>query len=223
MHLYNTSMRPSLFCLLIIGLLVPNAGAFTASQSLTLQVLRQEATRDVTLGGAGSLKATMANAGASFDGSKEVPFHIKSLVPVEFISAPETGSGEEVTLKKPDQEQQDQAGREKVASDTGEKIAEKPESDITTRGPTYRFEGERIPNLGVVTYTPVLEAPGEDGSTETPERGSDWRSWAPKAMLFGGILATIAGLFFPPALFLGGALLGAWGMLKLISAKTGGD
>ncbi len=221
-------MRLSISSLLILGLLAPGTHAFTAAQSTTLNMLRQEAARDAALGAAGSLKATKANAGASFDGSKEVPFHIKTLKPVEFLDAPRISSGKEIALKKPQQDKLDEIGREKAATDSGEKVVVPEESDKTPlpaagKNPTYGFKGKRIPNLGVVTYTPYLLAPGEDGTVETPEKGSDWRSWAPKAMLVGGIAATIGGFFFPPLLFLGGALLGAWGMLKLISAKTGGD
>jgi len=217
-------MRSTLSAFIILGLIVPTTHAFTAAQSPTLQMLRQEAARDITLAAAGSQTATKKNAGAAYDGSKPVPFHIKTLRPVEFIEVPGVSSGKEVALKKPVQDEQDVAGREKVAKDTGETVVDPKDAPLTTgdgKDGDIPFIGKRIPNLNVVTYVPDLSNRG--GETDSPEKGSDWRSWAPKLMLGGGILATILGFFFPPALFLGGALLGAWGMLKLISAKTGGD
>jgi hypothetical protein len=203
-----------------------HAHALTPAHSPTLQMLRNEASRDVALAAAGDPAKTKANAGAAFDGEKEVPFHVVTLKPVGYVEVPGTGTGEEVKLTKPQEKEQAEKGREKVARDTGEPPAETIKTDDTpdkSGNPSYHFEGRRIPNLNVVTYTPVPDAPGQDGSTEAPKKGGDWRSWAPKLMLGGGVLATIGGFFFPPLLFLGGALLGAWGMLKLISAQTGGD
>ncbi|OIO09134.1 MAG: hypothetical protein AUJ52_06925 [Elusimicrobia bacterium CG1_02_63_36] len=182
-------------------LLASSAFALTPAHSPTLQLLRQEASRDVALAAAGERAMTKDNAGAAFDGSLEVPFHVITLKPIGFVEVPGAGEGKDVPLTKP------------VEKDAPDKDGD----------PSYHFVGRRIPNLNVVTYTPVADKPGEDGSTDAPKKGGDWRSWAPKLMLAGGLAATVGGIFFPPLLFLGGLLLGAWGMLKLISAKTGGD
>lgn len=199
--------------------------ALTPAPSPTLQLLRQEAARDVALAAAGDPAKTKDNAAAAFDGSPEVPFHVITLKPIGFVEVPGVGEGKDVPLEKPVEKEQTERAKEKAERD-GETPSDAIVTDDTpdkSGNPSYHFVGRRIPNLNVVTYTPVADKPGEDGATDAPEKGSDWRSWAPKLLLGGGVAATVGGIFFPPLLFLGGLLLGAWGMLKLISAKTGGD
>lgn len=83
-------------------------------------------------------------------------------------------------------------------------------------GDSYHFEGRRSAMPGLTIYTPVKDPPGREGSTTSPG-GGDWKQTAIKALPYVGAAATIGGFFFPPLLFLGGLLLGAWGAMKLLS------
>ena len=164
--------------------------ALSASASRMAAVLRQEAAR----GAAATAPAedAKAAAGENFDEARKGGsfFSVTVLEPVGYVDAP------------------------------GAPPVPVPE-DPVAKGPgladSYHAVGTR-PFPGLTVYKMVPDVPGRDNATSKP--GSDWRSWAPTAMLAVGIAATIGGLFFPPLLFLGGLLLGGWGALKLMSAKA---
>ena len=188
-----------LTALLCILIQVPVSAALLPSQVRTVESLRSEAARS----GAASVAASpedASRAAAGFDGkSSGLPVTVEVLSPIEY--APLPGS----------------EGQGPVAAPRAPRPAPPAPGGDPARGPSYHFEGRRtaIPNLTI--YTPVKDEEGSDGSTTKPPAGSDWKTTAVKALPFIGAAATVGGFFFPPLLFLGGLLLGAWGALKLLS------
>ena len=83
-------------------------------------------------------------------------------------------------------------------------------------GTLHHFKS-KTPFPGLTIYNSVEDTPGQDNSTEKP-KGSGWRKWLKPALIGGGILAVVAGLFFPPLMFLGGLLLGAAATHHLLGA-----
>jgi hypothetical protein len=181
----------------LAALLLPPLSAFASplpsSQRQTVRSLRLEAARSAVAAMAASPEDAKGAAQKGFDGGG-LPVTVRVLEPVDTVPLP--GEGRAVTPAAPSV----------------------PASGDTPRlGDSYHFEGRRsaMPNLTI--YTPVKDKPGEDGSTSSPGGGGDWKQTALKALPYVGAAATIGGLFFPPLLFLGGLLLGAWGAMKLLS------
>ena len=100
---------------------------------------------------------------------------------------------------------------------TPEVIDEKPAEPKKGGTPTYIFEGS-TPIKGVHIYKPK-EDPNGDGRTEKPEVTGPVDPKIVYGALGLGLLATIAGIFFPPLLFLGGLALGAGAVLWYINKK----
>lgn len=173
--------------------------AILPSQVRTVEGLRAESNRAAAA--AAAVKPEDASrAAAGFDGAKSgLPVTVEVLTPVEY--APLPGEQSQAPVQTP------RAPRPTPPAPSGD----------PARGPSYHFEGRRtaIPNLTI--YTPVKDEEGSDGSTSAPPAGSDWKTTAVKALPYVGAAATVAGFFFPPLLFLGGLLLGAWGAMKLLS------
>jgi hypothetical protein len=83
--------------------------------------------------------------------------------------------------------------------------------------PTYIFTGNS-PIKGLTIYTPK-EDPTGNGGNEKPKTKEPINKWLVYGALGAGAAATIAGIFFPPLLFLGGLLLGAGAVLGYIRHK----
>ena len=89
------------------------------------------------------------------------------------------------------------------------------------KGPSYHFEGNS-PLPGVTIYTPKLSSPGDE-DTESGKPPKNKVSWIPKALVGGGLVLAVAGIWLAPMLLLGGILLGAGAVLWYLSAKYGVD
>ena len=199
--------------LLFLCLLLPlRLHAVTVGQMQTLDVLRADAASGYAAA-SDPLTARSASA-ASFDAPSAMPFRVNTAAPVEFVPL----EGSAVSISSQTQSEQDLLGRARTQAEGTEPA---PPADL---GPSYHFEGTRVPNLNVVTYRPVADAPGGPGpGTQPPPRGGGGLiAMLPKILLYGGIAATLAGIFlWPPLLFVGGAAIGGWGVLKLLSSRTG--
>lgn len=182
--------------LALAALLLPlaaSASVVSPAQQQTVRQLRLEAARSAVAAAAASPEDARGAAQTGFDGGG-LPVTVRVLEPVDTVPLP--GEGQAVTPAEP----------------------ARPASGDTPRlGDSYHFEGRRsaMPNLTI--YTPVKDPPGREGSTTSPGGGGDWKQTAIKALPYVGAAATIGGFFFPPLLFLGGLLLGAWGAMKLLS------
>lgn len=179
--------------LLALALAAPVA-ALAPSQQNTVRSLRLEAARSAVAAATGSDADAHGAAQKGFDGGG-LPVTVRVLEPVDTVPLP--GEGREVPAGTPAQP------------------APSAPSGRPPLGDSYHFEGKRTP-MGTF-YTAVKDIPGRDDSTTTPGSGSDWKTLAIKALPYVGAAATIGGFFFPPLLFLGGLLLGAWGAMKLLS------
>lgn len=183
-------------------LLVPLAasGAISPSSQQTVRQLRLESARSAVAAASASGEDAHGAAQKGFDGGG-LPVTVRVLEPVDTVPLP--GEGRPVPPAAPAQPA------------PGTPAAGAP--GTPRLGDSYHFEGRRaaIPNLTI--YTPVKDPPGREGSTTSPGGGGDWKQTAVKALPYLGAAATIGGLFFPPLLFLGGLLLGAWGAMKLLS------
>lgn len=184
--------------LLALALAAPVA-ALAPSQQNTVRSLRLEAARSAVAAATGSDADAHGAAQKGFDGGG-LPVTVRVLEPVDTVPLP--GEGQQVPS---------------APAGTPSRPSPSAPSGRPPLGDSYRFEGRRSAMPNLTMYTPVKEAPGEDGSTTSPGGGGDWKQTAIKALPYVGAAATIAGFFFPPLLFLGGLLLGAWGAMKLLS------
>lgn len=100
---------------------------------------------------------------------------------------------------------------------TGEGTQE-PAPPADPSGKHYVMEGT-APIPGINIYKPK-EDPDGNGSTEKPEPKPLIDPKLTYGALGLGAAVTVAGLFFPPLLFLGGALMGAGAVLWFIGKKT---
>lgn len=179
----------------LAALLLPlsaSASPVSPSQQQHVRSLRLEAARSVVAAATASPEDAHGAAQKGFDGGG-LPVTVRVLEPVDTVPLP--GEGQAVPSAEP----------------------ARPSGDTPRLGDSYHFEGRRsaMPNLTI--YTPVKDPPGREGSTTSPGAGGDWKQTAIKALPYVGAAAAIGGLFFPPLLFLGGLLLGAWGAMKLMS------
>lgn len=174
-------------------LVLSASAAVTPVQQATVRTLRLESARSAVAAMTASDEDAHGAAQKGFDGGG-LPVTVRVLEPVDTIPLP--GEGEVQPAPRPTPAPTD--------------------GSRPPLGDSYHFRGTRTP-LGMTFYTPVKDIPGRDGSTTTPGGGGDWKQTAIKALPYVGAAATIAGIFFPPLLFLGGLLLGAWGALKLMS------
>ncbi|TBR24971.1 hypothetical protein EPO15_03030 [bacterium] len=172
-------------------LLPLSASAFVApSQQTTLRGLRLESARSAVAAASASPEDASGAAQKGFDGGG-LPVTVRVLEPVDTVPLP--GEGQPAAAPAA------------------------PSGETPKLGDSYHFEGRRSPMPNLTIYTPVKDPPGREGSTTSPGGGGDWKQTAVKALPYLGAAATIGGLFFPPLLFLGGLLLGAWGAMKLLS------
>lgn len=191
----------SLGLLALCALVFPAApsAAILPSQARTVEYLRAESNRAAAAAVQASPEGASQEA-SGFDGGRSaLPVTVEVLTPVEYAPLPGSEGQGPVTAPR-----------------TPRPTPPAPQGD-PARGSSYHFEGRRtaIPNLTI--YTPVKDEDGSDGSTTAPPAGRDWKALAVKALPYLGAAATVGGFFFPPLLFLGGLLLGAWGALKLLS------
>lgn len=204
-------MKPLSLALAFSIAATPARAALSVPLMPTLGALHEEAARAPGAAPAAGGDEAKRESGERFDGLPK----IQTLKPVDYVEVPGENPGGKpavpATRRDGDQDgEPKKPGELRKAPDPEEKG-----SGEVPLGDSYRFEGKRtaIPTLTI--FTPVKEKPGEDGRTETPS-GSGWRDWLPTAAAVGGVAATIGGLFFPPLLFLGGLLLGAWAVWKLM-------
>ena len=87
------------------------------------------------------------------------------------------------------------------------------------KGSAYTMPGV-TPLKGLTIHTPKLDPTG-DGHNTTEGPQSPIKDWMVYGALGIGAVATIAGFFFPPLLFLGGLGLGIGGLLWYIKKKLG--
>lgn len=183
---------------ILVFCLCSNSFAFTGAPSLTMEAARQEAGRNAA--GAAKIDMAKSDSGKTFDG-----ITIKLLSPVGYV---------DVNGSQFDGVPKEKAPLEKIPL-AGEKAGRARGGDDEI-GDTYHFKA-KTPLQGLTIYTTEKDKPGQDNSTEKPKTGG-WRKWLKPALLVGGILAVIAGFFFPPLLFLGGFLLGAAATHHLLGA-----
>lgn len=177
--------------IVLAAILLPLPGRAAFTQANAIRTLRAESNRAALAGSATRVEDAAAAAADGFDGGGVLPVTVQVLQPIETIDLPGQGSQQPSTRPGP-------------AGDPA-------------RGDSYHFEGRRtaIPNLTI--YTPVKDENGREGSTKPPPASGGWKKAIVPGMAIVGAAATIGGLFFPPLLFLGGLLLGAWAALKLLS------
>ncbi len=189
---------------LALVFLAQSALALTMTPSPTLLLLQDEAAKDP----AAKPKSEQAKAEASeaYTGEGMKGVHIQTLEPVEYLDP----SG-----KKQEGEAKREARLERQAAEV---VEEKPQSSKKPgKGPSYHFEGS-TPLKGVTIYTPREDKTGDE-RTEKPEPKNLVSPWITYGALAIGLAATIAGIFFPPLLFLGGLGLGVGGLLWYLNKK----
>lgn len=173
---------------------LPAAALSSPSAQQAIRSLRLEANRTAIANMTGTDEQAADAARKGFDGGA-LPVTVTVIQPEGEVPVPGTGDGVP-------------AARPAPAPADGKRPA---------LGDSYHFEGRRSAMPGLTIYTPVKDPPGREGSTTSPGGGGDWKQTAIKALPYVGAAATIGGFFFPPLLFLGGLLLGAWGAMKLLS------
>lgn len=185
------------------------AVAGTVAGGPHIQGLRQEAAKNPAT--AAHIEKTKADAGKGFSG---MGVRIWSLKPTRIIDIENSAFDGVPKIER------------KLAGPEAEKISAGDSGEVPPSAAeeqddgnySYHFEGKRTAIPSLTIYTPKQDQPNQNNSTETPKK-SGWRSWLPKVLLFGGIAAAIAGFFFPPLLFLGGALMSGYGMWKLMGGE----
>lgn len=206
-------MRQLSLLAVVISLAVPSRilaqGAAVPSAAGTLmQGLRSEAGKNPAA--LPAVEKAHAGASRSFDG---LGLTIKTLTPSRIVDI--NGSSFNGAVKE---ERKLRKEAPEIDPEAGEVPSPENETPRNERSHKYHFAGKvsGIPTLTI--YTAKKDQPGQDNATEKPQ-GGGWRKWLPQALLFGGIAAAIAGVFFPPLLFLGGLLLGGYGMWKMMGAE----
>lgn len=178
---------------LALTLILPAHAGLTFAPSPALEQLAAENDRL----GAASMRseASKNSSSVGFDGEPKRGFTIKTLKPVGTVD-PKSGESEP------------------VKDDADEPADEQPKPKGSN---SYIFVG-KTPIKGVTIYTPK-EDPNGTGRTEKPKPQGPIKNWMVYGALGLGLLATIAGIFFPPLLFLGGLGLGAGAVLYAINKK----
>lgn len=169
--------------------LIAPAQAITISPSPTLEALIQEGEKDPAALPTSEDAKTTAATGYTGEGFQGLT--VKTLTPVGY---------------------QDPRGEGEVA------IEENPEPPRGKTGPSrYKFVGNS-PMKGLTIWSPK-ESEREDENNEEPEKKSLVSPWLVYGALGVGLLATIAGIFFPPLLFLGGLGLGVGAVLWYLNEE----
>jgi hypothetical protein len=203
--------------LLLLSLAVVPAAANTPITA-NLTPLRQEAAKDpATLT---RIEDASQEAGRKFDGFGTVQL----LSPVGFVDL-ENSSFDGVVKETRSLEPApviEVVDTKEVSPPVREPVEPVATDDKTELADSYHFEGKptKIPQL--ILYTAKPDAPGGNNSTEKPKTPW-WQKILKPALLIGGIAATVAGIFFPPALFLGGFLLGAFATIKVLENMANSD
>lgn len=185
--------------LLVVPMLLAALSGAGSAQTLmgpsaTLDLVREEEAKDPAAKPKSEQAKTDASEAYTGEGFQGVT--IETLKPVGYVD-----------LKKGDGDQEDV-------------IQEKP-LDSKKGNPSYHFEGKALLK-GVNIYTAKEDKKGDE-KTEKPEKAKGLVSpWLIYGALGLGLLALIAGIFFPPLLFVGGLGLGAGGVLWYINNKLGG-
>lgn len=173
----------------LLFVIIAPAQAITMGPSPTLHALIQEDEKDPAALPSGEDAKTAAATGYTGEGFQGLT--VKTLTPVGYRDP--QGSGE-------------------VA------IEENPEPPKNKTGPSrYKFVGNS-PMKGLTIWSPK-ESDKEDENNEEPEKKSLVSPWLVYGALGLGLLAAIAGIFFPPLLFLGGLGLGAGAVLWYINEE----
>lgn len=174
-----------------------SAGAQSALHfaSPTFDMLSIEAQKDP------ASRATAAEARSEaadgYDGQGVKGIHIQSLKPVSYV--PFGGSANGDALEEP---------------------VEPPPTKAKSGQDSYHFEG-RQPVKGINIYTPVKDQRGDEGTGKPEAPANPFKKYMYIAA-GAAVALTVAGIFFPPLLFLGGFFAGAAAVLWYMGRKTAG-